>query len=96
MHTIHKYELPANDIVTVQVREGARPLHVAEQRPGCMCLWAQVDTDAPLVLRTLYIFGTGEPWPDDAPPLVHLGSALLHGGSLVFHVFGLAGEWGDA
>jgi len=73
---------------------GAQILSVREQGQD-VCLWALVDPDAPKMKRGFLMFGTGYPIPD--MPLQFLGTAHLHGGALVCHVFEIVeGDAGSA
>lgn len=73
------------DEFTLRLPEGARILTVQMQY-GRPCLWAQVDSTAPLTTRTFRIVGTGHPVPDGC--LLHyLGTFQMDGGTLVFHLY---------
>lgn len=85
MKTIYKYTLDANNTV-LEMPMGAKVLSVASQGDD-LCLWAKVDTEDPIEQRTFEVYGTGHPMPDDDEHLQFLGTALMHGGSLVWHVF---------
>ena len=85
---IWKWEIPVTDIQTIPMPEGAKLLDVQMQNGAC-CIWALCDPKAKNVLRTLAIYGTGNPVPDD--PGEYVATFQIHGGSLVFHVFDLAG-----
>ena len=96
MRTIHKYRLDIQDMQMVVMPEGAKVLHVdvqGEPGPlgmrceGYLCLWAEVDTLAPKVDRMVYITGTGHPIIHVDPEVQHVGSALMFGGQLVWHVY---------
>lgn len=51
-------------------------------------LWALVDPKAETVIRTFEVYATGEAIVfDNGSNRVYLGSALLIGNSLVYHVF---------
>lgn len=82
MRTVHKYALRdvENHVTTF---EGVRFLHVANQREE-IALWAEVDTEAPEVVRTVYVVGTGHEVPAGVE---YVGSALMSGGAFVFHVY---------
>ncbi len=88
MKTIHKYELKVSDRVVVPVREGARFLHAREsysyQEPT-INVWAEVDTDKPLVDRAFCIRGTGHPLTGREAG--YLGTAVFMAGALVFHCY---------
>jgi len=81
---IWKFTLGVTDEQTVHLPYGAAVLHVAVQR-GVPCLWAIVDPEAEKEPRVFLTFGTGHPVPDS--PGNYLGSYMLDGGGLVFHVF---------
>lgn len=69
----------------VEMPEGAQLLTVREQGDD-ICLWALVDSDAPMVARRFVGFGTGHQIPEDQA-LSFIGTAMLQGGNLVFHIF---------
>lgn len=85
--TVWKYELKTTDQQIISMPQGARPLHVGEQR-GQICLWALVDPDPSLSMeeRRIAIVGTGHVAPEFATA-PYLGTVSMYGGSLVFHVF---------
>jgi hypothetical protein len=81
--TIWKFELhPARP--DVQMPAGAKLLHVHEQN-GKVCVWAEVDSGAPLVLRRFYYSMTGG-MVIDAP---YVGTAHITEGiePVVVHVY---------
>lgn len=85
MITIWKTALAVARVQDIQLPQGAEYLHVAAQ-DNQICIWYRCDDTQPLQPRTISVVGTGHA----APPFIearHLGSALLAGGSLVFHVF---------
>ena len=85
--TVYKYLLGVNDMVTLDLPQGAEPLHVDVQG-GRVWLWARVDPSQPEVPRVFRIAGTGHDLgPANNAP--HVGTVLLHDGRLVFHVFEL-------
>lgn len=83
---VWKYPLSLEaGFIRYQIPEGARFLHCAEQA-GSICLWFEVRPDESRTqLRTFRIFGTGDASVDDH--LTYVGTALLSGGSFVFHVY---------
>lgn len=83
--TIWKYPLQVTDSQTVAMPKASRILTVKTQA-GQPCLWAWVDSEAPLEKRTFETFGTGHPMPSSRAR-EHIGSYQLNGGALVFHVF---------
>lgn len=80
---VWKYVLPIHDWPSLAMPEGARVVAVAEQGEA-LCLWADVDTDAPLCVRQFRLAGTGHPL---GPVGDHLGTVLLMGGRLVLHLY---------
>ena len=54
-------------------------------------LWALVDPEAPKVCRRFIAVGTGDLFPEEIDGFSHIGTFVLMGGRLVFHVFD-AGE----
>ena len=93
MIAVWKFELPIDDYVTIlAIPRGARLLTVAVQ-DGRLVLYALVDTAYPNVMRRMRIAGTGHPISGDEAAN-YVGTVLMHGGRLVFHVFDL-GEVSD-
>ena len=84
MTTIWKFPLDAEDVIELDMPEGAEALHVSTQY-GNPCLWARVDPKAPTEKRRFRFAGTGHPLTDDVGR--HIGSWLMQGGALVFHLF---------
>lgn len=85
--TIHRYRLPITDEHTVSMHQGAEILTVAH-RDGTLDavdMWALVDCAAEAELRTFRVYGTGHPVEDAG--LTYVGTAQVHNGQLVFHVF---------
>lgn len=88
-HSIYKYPFLLADEVDLQLPKGARILHVAQQpmASGDLQLWAHVDRRQSLVTRKLRVYGTGFDMPGDAGKYV--GTVLVNGGALVWHVYDL-------
>lgn len=85
--TIWKFPLLINDLVELQMPKGAVVLHVALQGKQ-PCLWALVNSTEPTEIRKFRIVGTGHLISlNEVPLLTYIGSFLMHGGALVFHVF---------
>lgn len=82
MKTIWKFVLQPECKIEMPV--GAELLSVHAQGDD-ICLWAKVDPSAAKEARSFVGFGTGHDVPDE--PLAFVGTALMHGGSLVFHIF---------
>ena len=85
MRTIWKFKLDMREVRALQVPDGAvvRALGVQD---GIPCLWLEVDTDAPVAPRTVWIRGTGHPVPS-TPNALYVGTFMLAGGSFVGHVW---------
>lgn len=81
--TIWKFPLRVNDVQDIEMPRGATILHVNLQY-NTICLWALVDPDATRERRLIAICGTGHSAPDDGR---YIGSVMMMGGDLVFHVF---------
>lgn len=83
-HTIHKAVLQTADVQEIMVPEGAEMLSAREQFND-ICVWYRCDPSRRLRPRKLAVVGTGHPAPDESGRF--LGTAALHGGHLMFHVF---------
>lgn len=81
--TIWKTILKPADVQTIEVPEGAELLCAREQFEQ-ICVWFRCDPSASKTQREVAIVGTGHPAPADGR---YLGTAALHGGNLMFHVF---------
>jgi hypothetical protein len=84
--TVWKYELPITDGVDLLMPDGAEVLLVGNQYPvniSTITLWVRCDPEAPKRTRHFTIVGTGNP----ATSAPHVGSVIMAGGSLVWHVF---------
>ncbi len=83
MLTIHKYALkPALTGEPVQMPAFAKPLYVGLQE-GEPYVWAKVSTLDTFVPTQFDLYGTGA---EIDHPGRYLGTLLMHGGALVFHV----------
>ena len=82
--TIWKYTLVVDDVQTITVPHGSKPLHLATQQ-GTPCLWMMCDPSQPFEKRTVRTYGTGH--PVDSESRQYVGSYLIHNDMLVFHVF---------
>lgn len=85
MSSVWKFELSPNADIEMPV--GAQILSVHGQRDA-ICLWALVDPDAEKETRRFVVVGTGSRFNADCK-MEYLGTAFLHGESLVFHAFEL-------
>lgn len=84
MKVIYKYELEMQQQTVHSIPEGAIVLTVAKQN-GKICVWALVDTDNPKRDHYFFIFGTGNPIPDDLLCPMYLGT--IQDAPFVWHVF---------
>jgi len=83
-----KYRISAEqEQTTVAMRVGAVIRAVGIQRPGEICLWAEVPDAVPVETRTFRIIGTGFEVPDDAG-IVYVGTAFDD--PFVWHVYEVA------
>ena len=83
--SIWKFPTPIVDEFSLDMPEGAEILDV-ERQDVDPCIWALVNTDAPLKPRRFAWYGTGHRASGIAKA-DHIGTVLLHGGRLVFHLF---------
>jgi DNA-directed RNA polymerase subunit RPC12/RpoP len=81
---IYKYPLPIGEDIEISMPMAAQILTVQTQKET-PCLWAMVETDAPLTTRKFCIRGTGHPFKGNEGK--YLGTFRLQGGDLVFHLF---------
>lgn len=91
MKTIYKYSVPIKDSFLLELPENFQPLKV-EMQGAEPKMWALVDTSDNLVTIRFRWFGTGHMIPSYYMGH-YVGSVLMHGGSLVFHLFA---EWSEA
>jgi hypothetical protein len=92
-HAVWKYPVPIDDVFSVDMPWGAEVLSVAVQGSE-VCMWAEVNPGAAMKLRRFRMCGTGHHMPmHEARRFV--GTFLLHGGSLVFHLFELDAVEGE-
>lgn len=83
MKRIFKYPLEITDRQVIVLPIGVKPLSVQMQN-GQMCLWAEVDTAADSTVRTIFVFGTGNPMPEE--PGEYISTVQDYMG-LVWHVY---------
>lgn len=87
MKVIYKYRLPFMETSKVVLHKDAKVLRI-DGFDGAIWLWAIVDTQAPLVERTFYLFKTGGQMPDDVDTYVYLGcGAIFVQMELMMYVF---------
>jgi hypothetical protein len=84
MRTIHKQLLQLTDVQYVKIPKGSTILTVREQYDA-VCMWYSCDTEGRNEIKTIYIIKTGQHLPDEAE--TYLGTAVLHSGKLVFHIY---------
>jgi hypothetical protein len=82
MKTVWKYELKLLDEQIVTLPYKSRCVHVGADPKGRLCLWAEVETDNPLVEYGVRVEGTGHPLSEG---FIHVGSAVI--GNFVWHVY---------
>ena len=82
------WKFPINDADFIEVPEGGRVVHVAlQEHSKQICVWIEVDPSTTEIRqRRFRVYGTGWDVPDDAH---HVGSILVSGGALVWHVYEL-------
>lgn len=85
MKTIWKEVLKVTDKQTIKVSKGANFLSVAFQH-NQISIWYVVDNRAELVDQTIYIFGTGNPIPNNFDGKF-IGTVLMANDYLAWHVF---------
>ena len=79
MKRIFKYPLQR----TTKIHKGFKVLSVQSQRNEA-CLWAEVDTEAELILLDFVVVPTGGAVPVD---LKYIGTALVSEDHLVWHFY---------
>ncbi len=85
MKKIYKNVLEPIDKQTFHLQKGAKIITAREQFNN-ICIWFEFDTDIVEVEeRTIFVVGTGNTMPQEA--VNYLGTAQIHGGNLVFHVY---------
>ena len=93
MKTIYKFIIEPGGTRSIPMPAGAEVLSVHVQR-GEVCMWALVETEARMEIRTFGVFGTGhtvdpcprgDRWGHDSWHF--LGTVLLENDALVFHIF---------
>lgn len=85
--TIWKFPVPIEDDFTIEMPRSARVLSVQIQH-GVPVLWALVQPDDVKVERRFRVAGTGHPLPAESLGWAFIGTFQIHGGALVFHLFG--------
>ncbi len=80
---VHKFPVTVKDPLTLEMDANGRVLEFAEQN-GRLYVWALVDPDATKEHREFQLASTGYPIRGNHR---YVGTAQLHGGDLVFHLF---------
>ena len=83
---VWKFPFEVADEFYLRMPAGAEILHVDVQS-GQPCLWVLVDSDRPTVARGFRLAGTGHTIGDYSPAWKFVGTFLVHGGALVFHLW---------
>lgn len=87
MKKVFKYDIAITDYQTIEMPQGAELLKVDNQN-GRIELWALVDPNAETEKRKFRLAGTGHKITDEeASKLRYVGTCILAGGGLVFHLF---------
>ena len=81
---IWKQVIQVTNSQSIRAPEGSKILTVQMQN-GNLCIWYQCDETAPCSFRTIDIYGTGNPIPDN--PGRYISTFQMNDGALVFHVF---------
>ena len=84
--TIHKYLVPIEDKISIELPIGAKILSFQSQhnRPT---IWVLVDPNAPKETRNFRIFGTGHPIDPQFSFDEYIGTCLMNETELVWHLF---------
>lgn len=64
MRTIHKYPFSIKDKFTVAIPKFSRVIHVEVQGEQGPCMWAEVDTEQPLVDYPFRVYSAGHEIPE--------------------------------
>lgn len=90
MRAIYKYKFVEGIIPTmhhISMHSGASILKIDRQRSE-YCIWAIVDTDAPIVSRKISLLGTGWEIEDqDISSKNYIGSCQIEDENFVWHFF---------
>lgn len=83
---ILKFPLEAKDVNVVEMPVRSKVLSVQHQGGDDLMLWALCPNGVKTEKRQFHIYGTGHNIPEHKV-LYYVGTALMYGGSLVWHVF---------
>lgn len=84
MKTIWKYKIAIADKQLIDMPMGAKPLYVGKQDSD-IYLWVEIDSSVKTYPRPISVYGTGHEMPEN--PGRYVGTFMLGGGALVFHVY---------
>ena len=85
--TIHKYTLTCGKGPQYhRMPRGSTILKVDIQHAH-ITFWAFVDTEAPEVTETFYVFATGEAIGPDVQATDHVGTVSMYDGNRIWHIF---------
>jgi len=88
MLQIFKYQIKVQDVVEIEMPQGASVLTVQAQY-GVPCIWAIVDPEQPLETRHFRIFGTGQPIEIESALNCYINTFQLLDGQFIGHLFEL-------
>ncbi len=86
MKKVFKYVLEFADYVELELPVGAKILHFGIQY-GDPRIWALVDPIARKEIRKFRFAGTGHPITEHDSELDFIGTVIMRGGALVWHLF---------
>lgn len=84
MKTIYKYKLELADVQPVNMPMNAEIL-CAKVQDGNICIWALVDSNAPMIRRVIEIIGTGNPIADVGRSRKYIGTVEQN--PFIWHIF---------
>lgn len=88
MSTVYRYGVPVDDLAHRFELSGPI-VHVGTRRADVVEFWAVADKSAAQVIRWFQVIGTGHAIPEPAKGVV--GTAVVPGGALVWHLVELDG-----
>lgn len=84
MKQIYKYNFKLSDEggFRIKIHESHKILTAQEQN-GVICIWAEVDTDTPIINKPLYVIGTGTGFISEATRYV----ATVQQDKFIWHIY---------